>query len=55
MPEDILRKHNINVRNLWNRVEGKPKDELYDVVLEVAAFSKKCLDEAKLLNKDLPP
>lgn len=47
MPEDIMRKvqrfpnlnksniqHNVNVRTLWNRVEGKAKDELGDVVLE---------------------
>lgn len=47
MPEDIMRKvqypvnqnnqniqHNVNVRTLWNRVEGKAKDELCDVVLE---------------------
>lgn len=55
MPEDILRKNNVSVRTLWDRVEGRPKDELFDVVLEVAAYSKKCLDEAKLLNDKLPP
>lgn len=47
MPEDINRKYNVSVRNLWNRVEGKPKDELFDVVLEVAAYAKKSLDDAK--------
>ena len=29
-----------------NRVEGRPKDELADVVLEVAALAKKYLDES---------
>ena len=30
---------------IYNRVEGKPKDELGDVVLEVAAMAKKCIDQ----------
>lgn len=47
MPEDIMRKYSVNVRNLWDRVEGKPKDDLFDVILEVTAFAKKCLDESK--------
>ncbi|KRX03566.1 Terpenoid synthase [Pseudocohnilembus persalinus] len=55
MPDDLLRKHNVSVRNLWDRIEGKPKDELFDVVLEVAAFAKKCLEEAKQYNSALPP
>jgi NADH dehydrogenase [ubiquinone] 1 alpha subcomplex assembly factor 6 len=47
MPDDVMRKYNVSVRNLWDRIEGKPKDDLFDVILEVAAFAKKCLDEAK--------
>ena len=45
LPEDIMRKvpkvtnfdwqHNVSVRNLWNRIEGKPKEELFDVILEL--------------------
>ena len=34
MPKDICEKHVVNVRNLWDRNHGKPKEELYDVVLE---------------------
>ena len=55
MPDDVMRKYNVNVRNLWDRVEGKPKDDLFDVILEVSAFAKKCLDESKKFQKDLPP
>ncbi|KAL4470689.1 hypothetical protein ABPG72_001800 [Tetrahymena utriculariae] len=55
MPEDINRKYNVSVRNLWDRVEGKPKDQLFDVVLEVASYAKKSLDESKQYQKDLPP
>ena len=29
-----FRKYNVSVRNLWDRVEGKPKEDLYDVILE---------------------
>ena len=43
IPEDIKSKHSISVRTLWNRIEGKPREELYDAVLEVAAFSRKSL------------
>ena len=34
MPQDICDKHLVSIRNLWNRVYGKPKEELYDVILE---------------------
>jgi len=55
LPEDIMRKHNVSVRNLWNRIDGKPKDELFDVILEVAAHAKKHLELARSFQKDLPP
>ena len=50
MPEDINRKHNVSVRNLWDRVLGKPKDELFDVVLEVASYAKQSLDASRELQ-----
>lgn len=34
MPVDIANKHSVSVRNLWDRVNGRPKEELYDVILE---------------------
>lgn len=40
LPNDICEKHSVSLRNLWERVEGKPKDELFDVVLEVAAYAR---------------
>jgi hypothetical protein len=43
----FIGKHNVTIRNLWERVEGKPRDELFDVVLEVAAFARQHLLEAK--------
>jgi hypothetical protein len=32
---------------LWERIEGKPKDELFDVILEVAAYARQHLIEGK--------
>ncbi|EGR30252.1 hypothetical protein IMG5_136840 [Ichthyophthirius multifiliis] len=55
MPEEINRKHNVSVRNLWDRINGKPKDQLFDVILEVAAYAKQSLDDSKKYQKDLPP
>jgi len=55
MPEDINRKHNVSVRNLWDRVLGKPKDELFDVVLEVASYAKQSLDASREFQGQLPP
>jgi hypothetical protein len=43
IPEDIKIRHSISVRTLWNRIEGKPKEELYDAVLEVSAFARNYL------------
>jgi len=40
IPEDLQNKHSINVRTLWNRIDGKPKEELYDAILDVSAFSR---------------
>ena len=64
LPQDVMAKvihklskifkHNINVRNLWERIEGKPKDELFDVILEVAAYARLHLYEAKKYSKNLP-
>lgn len=34
MPVDICQKHGVSLRNLWDRQQGVPKEELYDVVLE---------------------
>ena len=34
LPKDLCDKHVVNVRNLWERNLGRPKEELYDVVLE---------------------
>ena len=34
MPEDVCSRHNINIRNAWDRLNTKPKDDFFDVVLE---------------------
>lgn len=34
LPVDLCDKYNINVRNLWDRLNGQPKDDLYDLILE---------------------
>lgn len=54
MPADIQMKHNISVKTLWDRRNGKPKDELFDVVLEVAAYARESLIKSKQLIRSLP-
>lgn len=34
LPADLCDKYHLNARNLWNRNDGVPKDELKDAVLE---------------------
>eukprot|EP01016_Furgasonia_blochmanni_P034097 TRINITY_DN3639_c0_g1_i12.p1 TRINITY_DN3639_c0_g1~~TRINITY_DN3639_c0_g1_i12.p1 ORF type:complete len:357 (+),score=61.74 TRINITY_DN3639_c0_g1_i12:171-1241(+) len=53
-PQETLTRHNVSVRNLWDRIQGKPNDDLYDAVLEVAAHAKMHLDEAKKIKEPLP-
>lgn len=33
-PVDICDKYNISVTNIWERINGKPREEFYDAVLE---------------------
>jgi NADH dehydrogenase [ubiquinone] 1 alpha subcomplex assembly factor 6 len=55
LPEDLQRKHNVTVRTLWSRHDGKPKEELFDLVLEVAAYSREMLIKARDKKYNLPP
>ncbi len=34
LPSDLCARYSINIRNLWERINGVPKDELKDAVLE---------------------
>ena len=34
LPSDLCARYSLNVRNLWDRINGVPKDELKDAVLE---------------------
>ena len=34
MPEDVCVRHNINIRNIWDRLNSKPNDCFFDVVVE---------------------
>lgn len=54
MPQDICAKHSVFIRNLWNRQYGTPKEELYDVVLEVASYARENLIRAIELQDKLP-
>jgi len=40
-----MEKHAVTLTNLWDRIKGQPKDELFDVVLEVATYSKIYLEK----------
>ena len=40
LPIDLQIKHSITMQNLWDRINGKPREELFDLVLEVAAFAR---------------
>jgi len=37
LPEDIMSKHNVNPKSLWDRNRGKPHPDLNDVVLEYSS------------------
>jgi len=41
LPEDIMFKHNVNPKNLWDRNRGKPHPDLNDVVLEYSSVYNK--------------
>ena len=34
IPVDICVKHNLHIGNIWERVNGKPKEEFFDAMLE---------------------
>jgi NADH dehydrogenase [ubiquinone] 1 alpha subcomplex assembly factor 6 len=55
VPQDLLDKHNLTLRNMWDRVYGKANEDLFDVVLEVAAYAREHLLQAIALNDKLPP
>ena len=38
LPNDILAKYNLSVKNLWDRVSGKPHADLNDAILELFYF-----------------
>jgi ribonucleotide monophosphatase NagD (HAD superfamily) len=46
LPDDILIKYNLTQKNIWDRVYGKPSEELFDAVLEIASYAKKAYENA---------
>ena len=44
LPQEILTKYNLTPKNIWDRVHGKPSEELFDCALEIAAHAKKCYE-----------
>jgi hypothetical protein len=46
LPTDILIKYNLTQKNIWDRIYGKPSENFFDAVLEIAAFAKKLFDNA---------
>jgi hypothetical protein len=49
-----LAKYNLTTKTIWNRVYGKPSEELFDGVLEIAAHAKKSFDIAVETYKGHP-
>lgn len=54
LPFDVCERHNVNVRNIWERINGKPREELQDVVLELAALARRYLTEASKKSQAMP-
>jgi len=54
LPHDICERHNVNVRNLWERIKGKPREELQDVVLELSSLARRYLKEANQKTEGMP-
>jgi NADH dehydrogenase [ubiquinone] 1 alpha subcomplex assembly factor 6 len=54
LPEDLLSKYSLTVRNIWDRVYGKPSEELFDVALEVASYAKRAFEEAVRIYRAHP-
>ena len=41
VPLDIMTKYNVNPKKIWDRIHGKPSEDFFDAVLEIAAYAKK--------------
>lgn len=54
LPEEVLIKYNLTIKNIWDRVYGKPSEELFDAALEVASYAKKAFEEATRIYKAHP-
>lgn len=54
LPEEILGKYNLTTNNIWDRVHGKPSEELFDGVLEIASHAKKAFEEAVRIHREHP-
>lgn len=46
LPASVLSKHNIRSNKIWDRIYGKPVDELGDAILEIASYGKATLEQA---------
>ncbi len=51
IPEDILFSHNLTADKLWDRVHGKPKEEIFDAVLDIAAMAKNDFEKSIQIYK----
>lgn len=54
LPEDVLAKYNLTTRNIWDRVHGKPSEELFDAALEVASYAKRAYEQAVSIYRQHP-
>ena len=54
LPLDLSESHGISIRNLWDRVNGTPRNELKDASLELSSIGRRYLIEAASLQNKLP-
>ena len=55
LPSDLCSKYSLNIRSLWDRVNGTPRNELKDAVLEIASMARIYLQNSIPLQQSIPP
>lgn len=51
LPKDICLKHNLTLMNIWERRDGIPKEDFFDAILELSAFARRDILDARILSQ----